>query len=145
MVEARGCGSSSRAAAATVLVLITTLLNLAGCAYTQRDAETGTTEIWGFGHLQMTVPPPAKGKKGIVQGVTMCGLAVGYAKGSTIFATVGWDDQELVEIVDENTAITCKQLPHCTLLNYRCLGESSDRCPDEPRLEDNTQEKKEGP
>ena len=120
---------------AAVLILGAMLAGASGCAIAHRNATTGATELWGFGHLTMGATVPKGGRKGIVQGVTMCGVAVGLSDSSG-FVSVGWDGQQVIEIVDENTVVYIEQ-PKCGVLGFPCLTVGG-----EPA---NTQDKKGGP
>ncbi len=99
-----------RCSAVAVLALAVAMVGAPGCAYVHRDSKTGVTELWGFGRLKMGAPPASGRQTGIVQGVTMCGAAVGLSGGSA-FLMVGWDDQQVVNIGD-NTQVNIEG-PEC--------------------------------
>jgi hypothetical protein len=80
------------------------LVALPGCAIAYRDSDTGTMHLWGIGHLKMRTEMN-DGKKALIQGFATCGLSTGGWFDST-FLTLGWNRQQVVEIVDDNTVVT---------------------------------------
>lgn len=94
------------------------------------DPKTGAQHLWGVGHLSMRVGPPAEGKKAVVHGFTVCGLAAGIADG-TPFVSVGWERQQTVDILDSNTAVRL-EYPTSDLMTIR-VGGAPPRVPEEPK------------
>ncbi|MFI5399050.1 MAG: hypothetical protein ACHQ9S_26260 [Candidatus Binatia bacterium] len=90
---------------------------LVGCAIQYTDSKTGADHIWGFGHLAMKATVPNEGKKAVVRGVTLCGVALGLRDGHAFFE-IGWEEQQRVEVVDENTQVRL-EAPSSDLLNIR--------------------------
>ncbi len=70
-----------------VLGLVSALV--AGCALQYVDRETGTTHLYGFGHMRVRVPPSNEGKSAVYTGVDTLGLGVGLGS-SQRYLTAGW-------------------------------------------------------
>jgi hypothetical protein len=88
-----------------------------GCAIVYTDARTGATHLWGVGHLTLRATVPQDGKKAVVQGVSTCGIAAGVWQQSP-FLSIGWERQQVVDIVDANTAVSIEG-PDSDLLEIR--------------------------
>lgn len=103
------------------------------CAIVYRDAETGAVHLWGIGHLTMRATVPDDGKKAVIEGVTMCGVATGLWDGAP-FVLVGWERRQSVQVVDADTAFTI-ELPNSPS-DLLPISVSGAPLPTQPTLED---------
>jgi len=96
------------------------VLSLSGCAVVYHDSRSGAVHLWGIGHMAMRATVPNGGKKAVVQGVGTCGVSTGVWN-EAAFITIGWNRQQVVEIVDENTHIQLNG-PSSDLLDISVSG-----------------------
>lgn len=107
----------STAKAVTIFVVVAWATFLTGCAIVYSDESNGTLHVWGVGHIAMRATPVNEGTKGIVRGVSLCGLGAGVWNHDP-FVSLGWERNQSVEIVDSNTSIQIDQAGG-DLLNIR--------------------------
>ena len=96
--HARNGSGLSRLTIAAIVAL------LSGCAVQYYDPDTGTTHVWGFGHLRMKMAPPDEGLQAVVRGTTVVGLSLGRDRDRT-YLTLGYDSEQQTDIVDQNAAV----------------------------------------
>ena len=94
--------NSSRRLASLTIAGIAALLS--GCAVQYYDPETGTTHVWGFGHLSMKMTPLNEGLQAVIRGTTVFGLSLGTARDRT-YLTIGYDSEQQTDIVDQNASV----------------------------------------
>lgn len=90
---------------------------LSGCAVQYYDPDTGTTHVWGFGHLSMKASPPNEGVQAVVRATSILGLSVGRT-GDRTYLTLGYDSEQQTDIVAESTAVRL-EWPAGDLFNLR--------------------------
>jgi hypothetical protein len=93
------------------------LAALAGCAVHYHDPATGADHVWGFGHLVMKAAPPRDGQRAVVRRVALLGVSLGVQDRQP-YLTVGWDDRQRLDIVDEDAALALEG-PRGDLVNLR--------------------------
>jgi hypothetical protein len=86
------------------LALIACAVFLSGCAVQYYDPDTGTTHVWGFGHMSMKMNPPNEGVQAVVRATSLLGFSLGRTSDRT-YLTLGYDAEQQTDIVAENTAI----------------------------------------
>lgn len=89
----------------TNVFLVISVLFASGCAIHYYDPETGAEHIWGFGHLVMKASAPKEGHRAIVRGTDTIGFSAGNLGGQG-YLTLGWQNQRMITIVSESTAIS---------------------------------------
>lgn len=77
---------------------------LCGCAVQYYDPETGTTHIWGLGHMSMKISPPNEGVQAVVRATNTLGLSLGRT-GDRTYLTLGYDTEQQTDIVAESTSV----------------------------------------
>jgi hypothetical protein len=90
---------------------------LSGCAVQYYDPDTGTTHVWGLGHMTMKVNPPNEGLQAVVRATSLLGLSLGRTSGRT-YLTLGYDTEQQTDIVAESTAVRL-EWPSGDLFNLR--------------------------
>lgn len=119
-----GTGRPSR------LALLVCAALLSGCAVQYYDPDTGTTHVWGFGHMAMKVSPPNEGVQAVVRATSLLGLSLGRT-GDRTYLTLGYDTEQQTEIVAESTSVRV-EWPAGDLFNLRAGSTWPDRPPSEP-------------
>lgn len=114
----------------TSLIFYIGTIPISGCAIHYFDKHTGAEHIWGIGHMSLKASVPNEGLKAIVRETTLSGISIGVADPGE-HLTIGWENRQSVEIIDEDTAIRL-EWPHGDLLNLRFGSE----WPDKPLLID---------
>lgn len=111
--------NGSRGLASLAVAGIVVLLS--GCAVQYYDPDTGTTHVWGFGHLSMKVPPPNDGLQAVVRATRVVGLSLGRIRERT-YLTLGYDSEQQSEILSDSAAVYL-EWPAGDLFNLR-IGSS---------------------
>jgi hypothetical protein len=83
--------------------LVSLIPLLGGCALYYVD-EHGATHVYGVGHLAMRAVAPEEGKKAVLEEMTLFGVAAGI-RAAQPSLSVGFDSQQRMTILDENTAV----------------------------------------
>jgi hypothetical protein len=91
---------------------------LSACALQYYDPETGTTHVWGFGHMRMKASPPNEGVQAIVRATSILGLSLGRTTGGRAYLTLGYDSEQQTDIVAESTSVYL-EWPSGDLFNLR--------------------------
>lgn len=104
------------------LVLLVSILGtfVGGCAVHHYDAQSGTEDIWGIGHMRMKLGAPSQGVRAVISGTDVVGLAGGF--GDEFFMLFGWERESHVRVVDENTSVRL-EWPNADLFNVRVGSE----------------------
>jgi hypothetical protein len=115
--RARARSSSENVRLWTFAMLGCALL-LSGCAVQYYDPETGTTHVWGLGHMSMKISPPNEGVQAVVRATSILGLSLGRTTGDRTYFTLGYDSEQQTDIVAESTAVRL-EWPAGDLFNLR--------------------------
>ena len=91
---------------------------LCGCAVQYYDPETGTTHVWGLGHMSMKMSPPNEGVQAVVRATSILGLSLGRTTGDRTYLTLGYDTEQQTDIVAESTSVHL-EWPADDLFNLR--------------------------
>ena len=86
-----------------LLLAITAVTLLSGCAVHYYDTKSGTEHLWGFGHLKMKVTPQSEGVQAVVKGVETLGFNLAAGK-EDYHIGVGWDYRRRIDI-SSNAAV----------------------------------------
>lgn len=101
----------------TLFIFMLILLPSSGCALHYFDAENGTEHIWGIGHMAMKPGTSNGGVQAAGHRADTVGVSIGKLRESFHLA-FGWDGQQRLEIVDENTQL-CLAWPRGSFYNAR--------------------------
>lgn len=85
------------------LLLAASLPLVNGCAVHYYDPKSGTEHLWGFGHMQLKVAPPAEGVQAVVKGTESLGLDIGAGQDDYRIA-LGWHRRRQI-VVGSNAAV----------------------------------------
>lgn len=105
---------------AGVVALLAGSVAVQSCAVTYRDSG-GVLHVWGFSHVAVKGTPPDGGKAAVVESVATVGVSTGIW-GDMAYFTVGWNRRQVIEVVDEDTAVSFDRLDG-DLLTIRVGGE----------------------
>ena len=89
----------------------------AGCGVHYYNPRTGVEHVWGFGHLQMRVLPPANGIAAVVKSYSIVGAKVGGSQDDYGFS-LGYDSRRMIYVSPLDAHFSL-QWPDASFFNVR--------------------------
>ena len=107
-----------------------------GCGVHYYNPRTGVEHLWGFGHLQMRVPPPTNGVAAVIKGYDIVGVKIGGSQ-EDYGISLGYDRRQLILINPTNAAFSV-EWPDASFFNVRLGTNFPGLLPPEPQTNETT-------